>query len=41
MLQTELAGMAAEESEMVYILKNLLLKEIKEVLFTDLKAQKI
>ena len=35
---TELAGIAAKESKTAYTLKNSLLKEVKEALFTDLKA---
>jgi hypothetical protein len=37
-LRTELAGIAAEESETVYTLKDLLLEEVKEALSTDLEA---
>ena len=33
---TKLAGMAAEESKTAYTLKDLLLKEAKEALFTNL-----
>ena len=36
--RTELAGMAAKESETVYTLKDSLLKKVKEALFTDLGA---
>ena len=36
--RTKLAGMAAEESKTAYTLKNSLLKEVKEALFTNLKA---
>ena len=36
--QTKLAGIAAEESKTAYILKNLLLEEIKEALSTNLGA---
>ena len=39
--QTKLAGIAAEESKMAYTLEDLLLKEVKEALSTNLKAQKI
>ena len=37
-LRTKLAGIAAEESEMVYTLEDLLLEEVKEALSTDLEA---
>ena len=37
-LQTKLAGMAAEESKTVYTLKDSLVKEVKEALSTNLKA---
>jgi hypothetical protein len=37
-LRTELAGIAAEESETVYTLKDLLLEEVKEALSTNLEA---
>ena len=36
--QTKLARIAAEESKTVYTLKDSLLKEVKEVLFTNLKV---
>ena len=34
--QTKLAGMAVEESKIVYTLKDSLLEKVKEALFTDL-----
>ena len=38
MPQTKLAKIAVEESKTVYTLKDLLLEETKEALFTNLKA---
>ena len=37
-LRTKLAGIAAEESEIVYTLEDSLLEEVKEALSTDLEA---